>query len=37
MDWQDLFHWLYIAGMVIGAIHFMSLSRNPHGVPKYDQ
>jgi bacteriorhodopsin len=36
MNWQDMFHWLYIAGMVIGAIHFMSLSRNPRGVPKYE-
>ncbi len=36
MDWQDLFHWLYIAGMAIGAIHFISLSKNPRGVPKYE-
>ncbi len=36
MDWQGLFHWVYIAGMAIGAIHFMSLSKNPRGVPKYE-
>lgn len=36
MDWQKLFHGFYIAGMAIGAIHFISLSRNPRGVPKYE-
>jgi bacteriorhodopsin len=36
MDWQDIFHWLYIAGMAIGAIHFILLSRNPRGVPRYE-
>ena len=36
MDWQEIFHWLYIAGMALGAIHFMSLSRNPRGLPKYE-
>lgn len=36
MDWQEIFHWLYITSMAIGAIYFMSLSRNPRGVPKYE-
>lgn len=36
MDWQNIFHWLYIAGMATGAIYFISLSRNPRGVPKYE-
>ncbi|HHP7232067.1 MAG TPA: bacteriorhodopsin [Xenococcaceae cyanobacterium] len=36
MNWQSIFHWLYIAGMAIGAIYFISLSRNPRGVPKYE-
>lgn len=36
MDWQNLWHWLYIAGMAIGAIHFILLSKNPRGVPKYE-
>ena len=36
MDLQTLFHLLYIAGMALGAIHFMSLSRNPRGVPRYE-
>jgi len=36
MDWQDVFHWVYIAGMAIGAIHFISLSKNPRAVPKYE-
>lgn len=36
MDLQALFQWLYVAGMVLGAVYFMSLSKNPHGVPKYE-
>lgn len=36
MDWQSIFHWLYVAGMAIGAIHFISLSKNPRGVPRYE-
>ena len=36
MDLQALFHWLYITGMAIGAIHFMLLGRNPRGVPQYE-
>jgi bacteriorhodopsin len=36
MDWQSLFHWVYVAGMVIGALHFWSLSRDPKGVPRYE-
>ena len=36
MDWQVFFQSLYIAGMAIGAIYFMSLSRNLRGVPKYE-
>jgi bacteriorhodopsin len=36
MDWQSLFHWVYVAGMAIGALHFWALSRNPKGVPRYE-
>lgn len=36
MDWQGLFHWIYVAAMAVGAIYFISLSRHPHGVPKYE-
>lgn len=36
MNWQDIFTWLYIAGMAGGAIYFISLSKNPRGVPKYE-
>lgn len=36
MDLQATFHWLYIAGMAIGALYFMSLSKNPRGVPRYE-
>jgi bacteriorhodopsin len=36
MDWQNIFHWFYIVGMAIGALYFIALSRNPHGVPKYE-
>lgn len=36
MDWQSLFHWVYVAGMAIGALHFWTLSRNPKGVPQYE-
>ncbi|AFZ32418.1 bacteriorhodopsin [Gloeocapsa sp. BRSZ] len=36
MDLQALFHWLYILGMAVGAIYFISLSTNPRGVPKYE-
>jgi len=36
MDLQTLFHWLYITGMAIGAIHFILLGRNPRGVPRYE-
>jgi bacteriorhodopsin len=36
MTWQSLFHWLYVAAMAIGALHFWSLSRNPKGVPQYE-
>ncbi|NDJ17373.1 bacteriorhodopsin [Myxacorys almedinensis] len=36
MDWQSIFHWLYIAGMSIGAIYFAILGRNPRGLPKLE-
>jgi bacteriorhodopsin len=36
MELQDLFHLLYVAGMAIGAFHFIALSRNPKGVPRYE-
>lgn len=34
MDLQTNSHWLYVAGMAIGALYFWSLSRNPKGVPQ---
>lgn len=36
MDWQTILHWIYVAGMVIGAAHFWALSRDPKGVPQYE-
>ena len=36
MDWQSLWHWLYIGGMSIGAIYFALLGRNPRGLPKLE-
>jgi bacteriorhodopsin len=36
MDWQTALHWLYVAGMAIGALHFWALSRDPKGVPQYE-
>lgn len=36
MDWQATFHWIYVMAMAVGALYFMSLSRNPRGVPKYE-
>ena len=36
MDWQTILHWVYVAGMAIGALHFWTLSRNPRGVPQYE-
>lgn len=36
MDWQSLLHWVYVAGMAIGALHFWTLSRDPKGVPQYE-
>lgn len=36
MDWQDLFYWLYVAGMAVGAFHFASLGKEPRGVPRYE-
>lgn len=36
MDWQDIFHWVYIAGMAIGALYFASLGSNPRGIPKFE-
>ncbi|MCY6494010.1 bacteriorhodopsin [Leptolyngbya sp. GGD] len=36
MDWQSLWHWLYIVGMSIGAIYFALLGRNPRGLPKLE-
>jgi bacteriorhodopsin len=36
MTLQDLFHWLYVAGMIIGAVYFLVLSRDPQGVPRYE-
>lgn len=36
MDWQTLFHWLYVTGMAVGAFHFASLGKEPRGVPRYE-
>ena len=36
MNWQAVFHWLYIAGMAGGALYFASLSKNPRGLPKLE-
>lgn len=36
MDWQSLWHWIYVAGMALGAFYFWTLSRNPRGVPQYE-
>ncbi len=36
MELQDIFHWLYVAGMALGAIYLASLGRNPRGVPRYE-
>ncbi|MCU0549447.1 MAG: bacteriorhodopsin [Leptolyngbya sp. Prado105] len=36
MDWQGLWHWLYIIGMSIGSIYFALLGRNPRGLPKLE-
>ncbi|MEW5861250.1 MAG: bacteriorhodopsin [Cyanobacteriota bacterium] len=36
MDLQAVFHWLYVVGMAVGALHFATLSRNPRGVPKHE-
>lgn len=36
MDWQAVMHWLYVAGMAVGALHFWALSRDPKGVPQYE-
>ncbi|HEY9825287.1 MAG TPA: bacteriorhodopsin [Stenomitos sp.] len=36
MDWQSTLHWVYVAGMAIGALHFWSLSRTPKGVPQHE-
>jgi bacteriorhodopsin len=36
MDWQTLWHWLYISGMAIGALYFASLGRNPRGLPRLE-
>jgi bacteriorhodopsin len=36
MDLQNLFHWLYVASMAIGAFYFAWLSSKPCGVPQYE-
>ncbi|HEY9737356.1 MAG TPA: bacteriorhodopsin [Trichocoleus sp.] len=36
MDAEAVMHWIYVACMAIGALHFWSLSRNPKGVPQYE-
>jgi bacteriorhodopsin len=36
MNWQSIIHWIYVAGMAIGALHFWSLSRSPRGVPQHE-
>ncbi len=36
MNLEVIFQLLYVAGMALGAVYFMSLSKNPRGVPKYE-
>ncbi|TVQ07259.1 MAG: lactococcin [Leptolyngbya sp. DLM2.Bin27] len=36
MNFQDLLHWIYVIGMIIGATYFWMLSRDPQGVPRYE-
>jgi bacteriorhodopsin len=36
MNWQYFWHWLYVAGMAIGALYFASIGRNPKGLPKLE-
>lgn len=36
MDWQTILHWVYVAGMAMGALHFWTLSRDPKGVPQHE-
>ncbi|GAB4233014.1 MAG: bacteriorhodopsin [Elainellaceae cyanobacterium] len=36
MDFQDTLHWIYVVLMAIGAFYFISLSRSPQGVPRYE-
>ncbi len=33
---QALLHWIYVAGMAIGALYFWALSRDPKGVPQHE-
>lgn len=36
MNWQTLFHLLYVVGMAVGALYFWTLSRRPKGVPQHE-
>ena len=36
MNLQNLFHWLYVASMALGALYFLSLRAKPRGVPQYE-
>ncbi|NJN85530.1 MAG: bacteriorhodopsin [Leptolyngbyaceae cyanobacterium SL_7_1] len=36
MNWQTIFHWVYVASMAVGALYFWQLSRHPRQVPQYE-
>ena len=36
MDLQEIFTWLYVAGMAAGVLLFWAWSRDPRGVPQYE-
>ncbi len=36
MELDYIFHWLYVAGMVIGALYFAWLGTNPRGIPRLE-
>ncbi|PSB20510.1 lactococcin [filamentous cyanobacterium CCP1] len=36
MNWQYFWHWLYVAGMAIGALYFAAIGRNTRGLPRLE-
>jgi bacteriorhodopsin len=36
MNWEYLWHWLYVAGMAIGAAYFAWIGRNTRGLPRLE-